>query len=85
MNTITIFSIFKDLIYRVVRLPYKTMYQTYIPESLQAQLLTTFCQDRLASQLGRYKTYHRMQSLVYWPKLGWDVKQYVTNFNVCQL
>lgn len=64
LNTNTTFTIFEDLIYRVVRLPYKTMYQIYIPESL----LTSFHQDPLAGHLRRYTTYRR--SLVYWPKLG---------------
>ncbi len=28
---------------------------------------------------GRYKTYRRLQALVYWPKMSLDVKTYVTN------
>ncbi len=40
VNTCTSLTIFEDLIYRVVRLPCKTMYQLYIPESLRSQLLT---------------------------------------------
>ncbi len=85
MNINTTFTIFEDFIYLVVRLPYKTMYQIYIPESLLSEFLTSFHQDPLAGHLGRYKTYRRMQTIVYWQKLSWDVKQYVTNCQFCQL
>lgn len=78
-------SILEDLIYRIVMLPYRTMYQLYIPESLRSPLLTAFHQDPLAGHLGRYKTYRRMQNLVYWPKMSWDVKQHVTKCQTCQL
>ena len=84
-NNNTLYTIFEDLIYRVVKLEYKTIYQIYIPESLRSHFLTSFHEDPLAGHLGRYKTYRRMQNLVYWPKMSWDVKQHVTNCQVCQL
>lgn len=61
------------------------MYQLYIPESLRTQLLRSSHQDPLAGHIRRYKTYRRMKSLVHWPKLSWDAKQFVTDCQVCQL
>ncbi|KAI3376844.1 hypothetical protein L3Q82_000417 [Scortum barcoo] len=35
--------------------------------------------------LGRYKTYKRLQALVYWPKMSMDVREHVRCCKVCQL
>uniref|UniRef100_A0A671TWU2 Gypsy retrotransposon integrase-like protein 1 n=1 Tax=Sparus aurata TaxID=8175 RepID=A0A671TWU2_SPAAU len=84
INSNTTFSIMEDLIYRVVTLPYRTIYQLYIPASFRKQLLEYFHQDPLSGHLGRHKTHRRLQHLVYWPKLSWDVRQHVQNCQVCQ-
>lgn len=77
MNS-TIFTIFEDLVYHIVKLAHKTIYQVYISQEPCSHLLASFHQDPLTSNLGRYKAYRRMQSLVYWVKMNLDVKVFVT-------
>lgn len=42
LNSNTSFNIMEDLIYHVVTLPYKTIYQLYIPASFRMELLEYF-------------------------------------------
>ncbi len=83
-NSNTYIGLMRDLIYRVVTLPHKTLYQLYIPASLRKQLLEYFHHDPLSAHLGRHKTYRRLQSLVYWLKLSWDTREHVQKCQVCQ-
>ncbi|KAE8297832.1 Retrovirus-related Pol polyprotein from transposon 17.6 Protease [Larimichthys crocea] len=78
------YIIMDDLLYRCITLPYKTIYQLYIPPSFRSQLLDYFHQDPLSGHLGRHKTYRRLQHLVFWPKLSWDVREHVKNCATCQ-
>lgn len=84
VNASTKFTILEGMVYRVVKMTHKTIYKLYIPEPCRHQLLQRFHEDPLAGHLGRYKTYKRMQSLLYWPRLSLDVKNYVRNCHVCQ-
>ncbi len=77
VNDTTKFSILEDKVYRVVQLPYKQIYQVYIPECLREPLLEMLHEDPISGHLGRYKTYKRLQALVYWPGMGLEVKDYV--------
>lgn len=79
------FTVLEDKVYRVVQLPHKTFYQIYIPTSLLQQLLHHYHNKPLSSHLGRYKTYKRLQALVYWPKMSLDMKEYVRWCPVCQV
>lgn len=63
-------GILEDKVYRVLELPHRTLYQVYVPTSLHAQLLHFFHADPLSGHLGRFKTYRRLHSLVYWPNLS---------------
>lgn len=74
----------EDLIYRVVKLPHKTLYQLYIPAGFREHLLEYLHQDPLSGHLGRHKTYRRLQHLVYWPKMSWDVRMFCQDCHVCQ-
>lgn len=79
------YTILEDKIYRVVKLPHKTIYQVYIPPSLRQQLLHHYHNSPLSGHLGRYKTYKRLQALVYWPKMSMDVRDYVRCCRACQM
>ena len=79
------FVILDDLLYRKVQLPYKTLYQLYVPDNLRAQLMDLFHLDPLAGHLGQYKTCRRLKDLVYWPKMSLDVKRHVQECQVCQV
>lgn len=81
----TKYTVLEDKVYRVVQLPHKTLYQVYIPSSLHQQLLHHYHDDPLSGHLGRYKTYKRLQALVYWPKMSLEVREYVKCCKVCQL
>ena len=78
------FTILEDKVYRVVQLPYKTIYQVYIPECLRKPLLQMFHDDPISGHLGRYKTYKRMHPMAYWPGMSLEVKSYVQNCETCQ-
>ncbi len=81
----TKFTILEDKVYRIVQLPHKTLCQVYIPLPLREQLLQLFHDHPLAGHLGRYKTYKRLQALVYWPKMSLDVKNYIQCCQTCQM
>lgn len=84
VNSTTRFTILEDKVFRVVKLPFKTLYQVYIPTALRNQLLEIFHDDPLAGHLGQFKTFKRLQGLVYWPNLNQEVKQYIQACQVCQ-
>lgn len=84
VNVATKFTILENIVYRVVTLSHKTIYQLYIPESCRHQLLHRFHDDPLVGHLGRYKAYKRMQALVYWPSLSLEVRNHVRSCQVCQ-
>lgn len=84
VNSSTRLTIIEDKVYRVVQLSHRSLYQVWIPSSLRTRLMMFFHDDPLSGHLGRYKTYRRLQSLVYWPKMSLDVKTYVTNCQICQ-
>lgn len=84
-NPTTKFTVLEDKVYRVVQLPHKTVYQVYIPSSLRQQLLHHLHTDPLAGHLGRYKTYKRLQALLYWLKMSMDVREHVRCCQICQL
>lgn len=81
----TQYTVLEDKIYRVVKLPHKTIYQVYIPPSLRPQLLHHYHNDPLSGHFGRYKTYKRLQALVYWPRMSVDVRDYVQCCQTCQM
>lgn len=84
INSNTNTDIMEDLIYRVVTLPHKTLYQLYIPAGFREHLLEYFHQDPLSDHLGRHKTYRRSQHLIYWPKMNWHVQMFCQDCHVCQ-
>lgn len=84
VNSSTKFLILEDKVYRVVQFPHKIVYQVYIPKSLRSQLLQSLHEDPLARHLGRFKTFKRLQALVYWPNLNQDVKEFEQNCHICQ-
>ncbi len=84
VNSSVKFSILEDKVYRVVQFPHKIVYQVYIPKTLRSQILQSLYEDPLAGHLGRFKTFKRLQVLVYWPNLNQDVKEFVQNCHICQ-
>lgn len=84
-NIVNNYTVLEDKVYRVVKLPHKTIYQVYILPSLRQQLLYHFHNVPLSGHFGRYKTYKRLQALVFWPKMSLDVRDYVRCCQVCQL
>lgn len=68
-----------------MHLLHKSLYQIYIPTFLRQQLLHHYHDEPLSGHLGRYKTYKRLQALVYWPIISLDVRDYVQCCQVCQL
>ena len=61
-DLVTTFTVLEDKVYRVVKLPHKTLYQIYIPTSLRPQLLAHYHDDPISGHFGRYKTYKRLQA-----------------------
>ncbi|KAL2091743.1 hypothetical protein ACEWY4_011541 [Coilia grayii] len=85
VNATTKMTVLEDKVYRVLKLPHRTLYQVYVPLSLRPQLLQAFHDDPLAGHLGRFKTYRRLYSVAYWPNLSRDVKTYLQNCPTCQM
>ena len=85
VNSTTKLTIIEDKVYRVLVLPYRTLYQVYIPIPFRTSLLQHFHEHPIAGHLGRFKTYKRMQSLLYWPNLSLDVKTFTKHCQVCQV
>ena len=84
VNNTAKLTIIEDKVYGVVQLPYRILYQVYIPELLHPQLLQSIHDDPISGHLGRYKTYKRLQAIVYWPNMSLDVKEYVRTCQTCQ-
>ncbi len=72
VNASTKFIILEDMVYGVVTMSHKTIYQLYIPEPCRLQLLHSFYEDPLTGHL------------VYWPRLSLEARDHVRSCQVCQ-
>ena len=61
------------------------MYQIVVPKKKQKDVLSIAHESALAGHLGVNKTYHRVLTHFYWPKLRKDVVEYCRSCHVCQV
>lgn len=61
-----------------------TEWKKVVPKEKRHEVLEE-CHDKAtAGHFGVHKTYQRMQNLYYWPKMRYDVAQYIRNCKICQ-
>ena len=77
------FTIMDDRVYRRLQLRGRTIHQLYVPAVLRTQVMDLYHHDPLAGHLGPYKTFRRMQHLVYWPKMSRDIKHHAQRCRGC--
>ena len=64
---------------------WRTVYQIVVPKKKQKDVLSIAHESALAGHLGVNKTYHRVLTHFYWPKLRKDVVEYCRSCHVCQV
>ena len=64
---------------------WRTVYQIVVPKKKRKDVLSITHESALAGQLGVNKTYHRVLTHFYWPKLRKDVVEYCRSCHVCQV
>lgn len=54
-----------------------------IPKNLRKTVLDECHDSPLAGHFGVHKTYHRVRQSYYWPRMRFDIKQYINSCRVC--
>ncbi|RWR99968.1 hypothetical protein B4U80_05781, partial [Leptotrombidium deliense] len=78
------FEIIDGILYRLVRTSTGINYALVIPHIKRQEILRLCHDDPLAGHTGIDRTYYRIRSRAYWPKLFQDVEKYVKTCNDCQ-
>lgn len=55
-----------------------------LPKKLRKSVLTEFHDDPISAHLGFFKTFQKINSRFYWPKMRAEVKEYVRTCELCQ-
>ncbi len=63
----------------------QVQYRMYLPKCLTPTLLQHYHSHPLSGHGGIFKTYKRLQNVVFWPKMWTDVKNYVKCCKKCQI
>ncbi|GFY15017.1 retrovirus-related Pol polyprotein from transposon 297 [Trichonephila clavipes] len=58
--------------------------RVYIPKSLRNEIVREFHDKPLAGHLGRFKTYHKIRNVCYFPYMRKFIDQYVSTCHMCQ-
>ncbi|GFV98118.1 transposon Tf2-9 polyprotein [Trichonephila clavipes] len=59
--------------------------QVYIPKSLRNEIMREFHDKPLAGHFGRFKTYHKIRDVCYFPYMRKFTDQYVSRCHMCQI
>ncbi|GFS72108.1 retrovirus-related Pol polyprotein from transposon 297 [Trichonephila clavipes] len=59
--------------------------RVYIPKSLRKKLTREFHDKPIAGHLGRFKTYHKIRDVCYFPCMRKCIEQYVFSCHMCQV
>ncbi|GFV65721.1 retrovirus-related Pol polyprotein from transposon 412 [Trichonephila clavipes] len=59
--------------------------RVYIPKSLRNEIMREFHDKPLAGHLGRFKTYHKIRDICYFPYMRKFIEQYVSTCHMCQV
>ncbi|GFY33574.1 retrovirus-related Pol polyprotein from transposon 297 [Trichonephila clavipes] len=59
--------------------------RVYIPKSLRNEIIREFHDKPLAGHFGRFKTYHKIRDVCYFPYMRKCIGQYVSTCHVCQI
>ncbi|GFY08427.1 uncharacterized protein TNCV_1358321 [Trichonephila clavipes] len=57
----------------------------YIPKSLRNEFMREFHDKPLAEHFGRFKTYHKIRDVCYFPYMRKRIDQYVSTCHMCQI
>ena len=81
------YSIIQDKVYR--KTPrgdgiHSTHYRVFIPSTLCDQIIQAYHANPMSGHLGVFKTYRRLQEVVYWPGMWVDTRKFVQQCEVCQ-
>uniref|UniRef100_A0A1Y1N3D6 RNA-directed DNA polymerase n=1 Tax=Photinus pyralis TaxID=7054 RepID=A0A1Y1N3D6_PHOPY len=76
-----------DLLYKHIKRPsISTEYENWklvVPRDCRMTLLHTHHDEVTSGHLGVYKTFWRLQTRYYWPKMLCDIKRYISRCEVC--
>ncbi|GFX63735.1 retrovirus-related Pol polyprotein from transposon 17.6 [Trichonephila clavipes] len=56
-----------------------------IPQSLRSEIMREFHDKSIECHLGRFKTYHKIRDICYFPYMRKYIEQYVSTCHMCQL
>ncbi|GFU26388.1 hypothetical protein TNCV_2507061 [Trichonephila clavipes] len=59
--------------------------RVYIPKSLRNEIMRVFHDKPLAGHFGRFKTYHKIRDVCYFPYMRKFIDQYVSTCHMCQI
>ncbi|GFX64132.1 hypothetical protein TNCV_2090301 [Trichonephila clavipes] len=59
--------------------------RVYIPKSLRNEIMREFHDKPLAGHFGRFKTYHKIRDVCYFPYMRKFIDQYVSTCHMCQI
>ncbi|GFX52689.1 retrovirus-related Pol polyprotein from transposon 412 [Trichonephila clavipes] len=59
--------------------------RVYIPKSLRNEIMREIHDKPLAGQFGRFKTYHKIRDVCYFPYMRKFIDQYVSTCHMCQI
>lgn len=72
------FVVIEDVLYRKIQLSdNKSHYRLWIPKTLKTSILQACHDSPFCGHQGMFKTYKRLQDVVFWPKIWDEVKSYV--------
>jgi len=78
------FEMKDGVLYRLLHLPDKIVYQLCVPERLRDSALKAAHTPPLAMHPGIHRTYENLRNMFYWPNMLRDVRQYVEHCLMCQ-
>jgi len=78
------FELKDDILYRLLHLPDKTVFQLCVPERLRKSALRTAHTPPLAMHPGIQRTYGNLRNMYYWPNMMADARRYVEECQSCQ-
>jgi len=78
------FELKDDILYRLLHLPDKTVFQLCVPERLRKSALRTAHTPPLAMHPGIQRTYGNLRNMYYWLNMMADARRYVEECQSCQ-
>lgn len=77
-------TLYKYIRPRQPEIDHRFEWKLVVPKDYREQVYRECHDDPKSGHLGFYKTYHRILQLYYWPKMKFDIANYVRRCTICQ-